>query len=100
MNILLPRFLTRAYRKEPISAFVLTVGLVNVLIGGVGERWSLLTIGLLVGTSAIALRWWQGYKRRTISENQTATRYLTGSTNASRPLPPLRKIQSSSRRRY
>jgi len=99
MNISLPRFITRAYRKEPITAFVFTVGLVNALIGGVGERWTLLTFGLFIGASAIALRWWQGYQGRTINDNKTTTRYLTGSAEVPPPLPPLRKIQRSSRRR-
>ncbi|MFP4133687.1 MAG: hypothetical protein ACLFTJ_05980 [Halothece sp.] len=98
MNIVLPRLITRAYRQEPISAFVFTVGLVNALIGGVGERWSLLSLGLLVATSAIALRWWQGYQRRGISERNRTTRYLTGSDTPP-PLPPLQKIQPPSRRR-
>jgi hypothetical protein len=92
MNILLPRFITRAYRKEPISAFVFTIGIVNALIGGVGERWTLLTFGLLIGASAIALRWWQGYQTRTVNDRKATARYLTGS-DAPRPLPPLRKIQ-------
>lgn len=98
MNISLPRFLTRAYRKEPISAFALTIGIVNALIGGVGERWTLLTFGLLIGASAIALRWWQGYQTRSIAERKTTTRYLTGS-DSPRPLPPLRKMQRPSSRR-
>ena len=99
MNRLLPHFINRAYRKEPISAFILTIGLVNVFIGGVGERWTLLTLGLLVGTSAIALRWWQSYQYRSISERKTITRYLKPSENSHpRPLPPLTKMQGSSRR--
>jgi hypothetical protein len=97
MNISLPRFVTRAYRKEPLSAFIFTVGLVDAVIGGVGTRWSLLTFGLLVGGSAIALRWWQGYQSRGISERKATTRYLTGS-DATRPLPQLRKMQRPSRR--
>lgn len=97
MNISLPRFVTRAYRKEPITAFIFTVGLVDAVIGGVGTRWSLLTFGLLVGASAIALRWWQGYQSRGISERKATTRYLTGSDSA-RPLPQLRKMQRPSRR--
>jgi hypothetical protein len=99
MNRLLPRFITRAYRKEPISAFILTIGVVNAIIGGFGERWSLLTLGLLVGTSAIALRWWQSYQYRPISQRQTTTRYLNPSqASPPRPLPPLSKMQGGSRR--
>ena len=98
MNIVLPRLITRAYRQEPVSAFIFTVGLVNAIIGGFGERWSLLSLGLLVGTSAIALRWWQSYQRRGISERNRTTRHLTGSDTPP-PLPPLKKIQPPSHRR-
>jgi len=96
MNMSLSRLITRAYRKEPITAFIFTAGLVNAIIGGVGERWTLLSLGLIVGGSAIALRWWQGYQGRTISERTTPRRYLT-SSDSPRPLPPLRKTQSRSR---
>lgn len=59
MNALLPRFLKLAYRKEPISSFILLAGAVDVVIGGVGEHWSLLTFGVTTVALAIALRWWQ-----------------------------------------
>lgn len=99
MNHLLPRFVTRAYRQEPISAFVFTVGIVNALIGGLGERWSLLSFGLFLGGSAIALRWLQNYQKRTVRDRPNTTRYLTGADQRSPdPLPPLRKIQSPPRR--
>jgi len=101
MNLSLPRFITRAYRQEPISAFVFTVGLVDAVIGSVGGRWSLLTLGVLVGASAIALRWWQGYQYRGIPDTKRTTRYLTGSeatSDSTRPLPPLQKMQRPSRR--
>lgn len=93
----LSRLITRAYRKEPITAFIFTIGLVNAIIGGVGERWTLLSLGLVVGGSAIALRWWQGYQERTIDDRVKPSRYLT-SSDAPRPLPPLQKTQSRSRR--
>ncbi|HEY9623536.1 MAG TPA: hypothetical protein V6C78_24475 [Crinalium sp.] len=51
------QFLKSTYRKEPISSFILTVGAVDAVIGGVGDRWSLMTVGVgLVGV-AIAVRW-------------------------------------------
>lgn len=53
-----PRFLKSAYRKEPISSFILTVGAVDAVIGGVDSRWSLLVLGLATVGTAIALRWW------------------------------------------
>ncbi len=98
MNPLLPRFITRAYRKEPMTAFVFTMGLVNAVIGGFGERWTLLSFGILVGGGAIALRWWQGYKQRPISPAKSSPRYLKGDDQAP-PLPPLNKKTTPSRRR-
>lgn len=98
MNPLISRLITRAYRKEPISAFFVIMGLVNAVIGGVGERWTLLSFGILLGSGAIALRWWQGYKKRPIASPKTSPRYLTGSDYAP-PLPPLSKKTKTRRRR-
>jgi hypothetical protein len=53
MSPLLPRFVKVAYRKEPISSFILIVGAVDVVIGGMGEKWSLLSIGLATAGSAV-----------------------------------------------
>lgn len=94
-HLLFPRLINRAYRKEPITAFVFTVGLVDAIIGGVGERWSLLSLGLLVAGISIALRWWQGYQKREIIDRKVTSRYLT-SSDAPRPLPPLQKMQRRS----
>ncbi|MBF2047575.1 MAG: hypothetical protein EDM05_009810 [Leptolyngbya sp. IPPAS B-1204] len=52
----LTRFWKTAYRQEPISSFVLTIGLVDAVIGGVGGRGSLLLLGLTTVGVAIALR--------------------------------------------
>jgi hypothetical protein len=58
MNGLGSRFLKSAYRREPISSFILTVGAVDAVIGGVDGRLSLLLLGLGAVATAIALRWW------------------------------------------
>ncbi|MDX2216461.1 MAG: hypothetical protein SFY66_24565 [Oculatellaceae cyanobacterium bins.114] len=50
------RLLKSTYRREPISSFILTVGLVDAVIGGVGDRWSLMTVGIGIVGVAIALR--------------------------------------------
>lgn len=50
------RFFKSGGRKQPISSFVLTVGVVDAVIGGVDGHWSLALVGgTLVGV-AIALR--------------------------------------------
>ncbi len=50
------RLLKSTYRREPISSFILTVGVVDAVIGGVGDRWSLMIVGLGIVGVAIALR--------------------------------------------
>ncbi len=59
MNALWPRVLKSVYRKEPLSGFILTMGAVDAVIGGVDSHWSLLFFGLgLVGV-AVGLRIWR-----------------------------------------
>jgi len=65
MNALWHRFVKSAYRKEPISSFIIIVGAVDALIGGFGERWSLLSFGLLMVVLAAAFRWWQTQPKET-----------------------------------
>jgi hypothetical protein len=59
MNAALHRVLRSVYRKEPISSFILTMGAVDVAIGGLGSHWSLFSLGLGIVSLAIVLRWWQ-----------------------------------------
>jgi hypothetical protein len=87
MNGLFPRFLKSAYRKEPISSFILTMGAVDAVIGGVDNRWSLLTVGLgMVGT-AIALRWWLGQQDKVELPSRAPIHYLPA--RSSRPSLPM-----------
>jgi hypothetical protein len=88
MNALMPRFLKSAYRREPISSFILIVGAVNALIGGVGEHWSLFSFGLLIILLAAVLRWWQGQKGRELLGEDTPRHYLPPSSSRA-PLPML-----------
>lgn len=63
MSQTLTQMFKLAYRKEPISNFVLIVGAVDAVIGGVGNHVSLLGLGLSLVGVAIALRW-QAVQRR------------------------------------
>ena len=94
MNALWPRILKSAYRKEPISRFIVIVGAVDAVIGGVGERWSLLTFGLMMVLLAVAVRWWQSQRREAELADQPVTHFLPPSS--SRPALP---ILSTSKRR-
>lgn len=88
MNILLPRFLRSAYRKEPISLFILTVGAVDAVIGGVGERWTLLSFGIGIILLALLLRWWKFQQVKPVLSEETPRRYLPPSSSST-PLPML-----------
>jgi hypothetical protein len=87
MNAALPRFLKSAYRKEPIPSFLVTIGLVDAVIGGFGDRWSLFTFGLGTVGIAIALRWWM-IQQRPEPPQSVAQHYLPYSSS-SRELPML-----------
>jgi hypothetical protein len=94
MNALWPRILKSTYRKEPISSFIILMGAVDAVIGGTGERWSLLTFGLLMVVLAIALRWWQTQRRESELAEQPVTHFLPPSS--SRPALP---VLSTSKRK-
>jgi hypothetical protein len=81
MNALWPRILKSAYRKEPISSFIVIVGAVDAVIGGVGERWSLLSFGLMMVVLAVAIRWWQTQRRETDLVEQPVTHFLPPSSS-------------------
>jgi hypothetical protein len=87
MNALWPRILKSAYRKEPISSFIVIVGAVDAVIGGVGERWSLLSFGIMMVMIAIVLRWWQSQRREAELAEQPVTHFLPPSS--SRPALPM-----------
>lgn len=88
MNVLLPRFLKVAYRKEPISSFILLLGVVDAVIGGVGERWTLLSFGLVVVFLAAILRWWKTQQAQALVSEQTP-RYILPPSSSRTPLPML-----------
>jgi hypothetical protein len=88
MNALLPRFIKTAYRKEPISGFIIIVGAIDAILGGVGERWSLLSFGLFVVFVAAMWRWWQIQKTQEVVAQEAPRRYLPPSSSRT-PLPML-----------
>ena len=88
MNILLPRVLRTLYRKEPISSFILVVGAVDAVMGGVSQRWSLFSFGLFIVSLSMILRWWQVQKAQPIITKDKPRRYLPPSSS-NVPLPLL-----------
>lgn len=93
MNPLFARFLRSVYRKEPVSGFILILGATDALIGGVGGRGSLLSIGLLITLLGILMRWQQGKKSKAIAREPI--RYYLPPGSSRKPLPLL----TSSKRR-
>ena len=83
-----PQSLKSVYRREPISGFILTVGLVDTVMGGVSSQWLLLAIGLGVVSVAIALRWWKMQQVRT--ETGRAPIYYLPDRSSMQSLPVLR----------
>uniref|UniRef100_B8HJW2 Uncharacterized protein n=1 Tax=Cyanothece sp. (strain PCC 7425 / ATCC 29141) TaxID=395961 RepID=B8HJW2_CYAP4 len=91
MNVIWPRFLKNAYRKEPISSFVLVAGGVDVVIGGLGGYGTLACLGLVAVGGAVTLRWWQLQRTpKSIQPEQVAQSYLP--SQASRPELPMLSI--------
>lgn len=88
MNPLFARFLRAVYRKEPVSGFILLFGVTDALIGGLGGRGSLLSIGLLIALLGAIMRWRQGEKKSKAIATEPIKYYLPpGSTR--QPLPLL-----------
>ena len=49
--------MSSVYRKEPIPSFLITIGLVNAMIGGLNDRTGLFSLGLATVGGAILWRW-------------------------------------------
>lgn len=88
MNALWPRVLRSAYRREPIVSFVVTVGTVDAVIGGVSSSLSLLTFGLSSVAVILVLRWWM-LQRSKIEQPETAPEYALPPSSSRPPLPQL-----------
>lgn len=98
MNVLWFRFLRTFYRKEPLTAFILTAGAMNVAIGGFDQSSSLVMVGLSTVALAILFRWWSLSQRpapiRVTPSDDRPTRMPVRALpeRSSRPsLPDLRK---------
>jgi hypothetical protein len=89
VNTLLPKFFRSAYRKEPISTFILIMGVVDGILGGFNESWTLLSLGLLLVVTSAAVRWLQIQKNQNTVAPQSPRRYLPPSKSLS-PLPMLK----------
>ncbi len=90
MNSALPKFLKSAYRREPLPSFLITIGVVDAVIGGFDDRWSLFTFGLGTVGVAIALRWWLQQQRPSEPSQPVVQRYLP--SHSSHQVLPMLKV--------
>jgi len=88
MYNIMPRFLTRLYRKEPLSSFLLTVGLVDAIIGSMGGKWGLFSLSAVILLIGIGVRWWHLQTPDQTLTEKPPRRYLPPSSS-SQPLPML-----------
>ncbi len=87
MNAIFPTLLKRLYRKEPISSFILMVGAVDAVLGGVNAIGTLTILGFLTAGAAIGYRWWCIQQAQSATARQSKQLYLPSSDRA--PLPNL-----------
>lgn len=90
MNVSWQHILRSAYRRDPITSFVITIGAVDAAIGGMAASGSLLAFGLGTASVAIALRWWQIH-RSSIEQPAPAPEYYLP-PHSSRPQLPMLSI--------
>lgn len=90
MNALWLRLLHSAYRKEPVASFVITVGIVDAVIGSLGASGSLFCFGLGTVGVAVIMRWWQ-HQRSVLEQPNTGTEYYLPSRTSQARLPVLKE---------
>ncbi|MDA0265522.1 MAG: hypothetical protein O2890_01510 [Cyanobacteria bacterium] len=86
------RFIQRRFRKEPIISAVVTVGLMNGLLGTLQGQALLAVLGLIVVGGTLSWRTWYWYRRSTPVGDRPAMRYLPDQT--SRPQMPVMGLSS------
>lgn len=96
MNALWLRLLRSSYRREPIASFIVTVGTVDAVIGGIGASWSLFGFGLGTVGLAIVIRLWQA-QRSGVEEPETVSEYYLPPSPSRPKLPQLSSRQYPSK---
>lgn len=87
MSVVWTQLLKRAYRRQPLISVVATAGAVDVLLGVLEGRASLLALGLGTVGAAIACRWRHVQHRQVGDFPQPSVHYLPD--HSSRPQLPM-----------
>lgn len=92
--IALPRLIKSAYRREPIVSVLITMGIIDALIGGLDDSWSLFGLGL--GTASLTLLWrlWRFGQERPLPQEEppVVQRYLPSRSSASSSALPMLSV--------
>jgi hypothetical protein len=72
MNAALPRLLKSAYRREPIVSVLITMGIIDAIIGGFDDSWSLFAFGLGMASVTAAWRWWRVQQNSPLPQEEMA----------------------------
>jgi hypothetical protein len=94
MNAVLPRVLKSAYRRDPLISVAITMGLVDALIGGLDDSWSLFIFGLAITGVSGGLKLWKFQQNRSISQDEPVLqqRYLPSQSSSSTSALPMLSV--------
>ncbi len=91
MNMLLPRFFRSAYRKDPIPSVLMTMGAVEVALGGASSHGSLLGLGIFLLGGSLALKWIQSQRRPDVLSEPAVRHYLPSQSSEELPMLSITK---------
>jgi hypothetical protein len=83
MNAIFPRLVRSAYRREPIISVLITMGIVDAVIGGFNDSWSLFVIGLGTAGVTLAYKLWRVQQRPPLPEEPVVQHYLPDRSSSS-----------------
>ncbi|WP_460200205.1 hypothetical protein [Scytonema sp. NUACC21] len=83
MNVIFPRVLKSAYRKEPLISVLITMGIVDAVIGGLDDSWSLFVVGLGTAGIALAYKFLRVQQRPPMPEEPVVQHYLPDRSSSS-----------------
>lgn len=92
MNAVFPRIVKSAYRKDPLIAVLITMGIVDALIGGLDDSWALFIFGLGTTGTALIIRWLRIKQSPTLQEQEESVKQLYLPPHSSNSTLPMLSI--------